>query len=200
MESPAKYSLGLIATLMMGLTLGFFGGREYVKYELRTALQTVTAGLQRGLDDTPVAQSPPAKTVVSAPVTAPPPAKEKEPSPVAFTLVHKGFHPKNIHAGDFQEEITFDLSIKNLTNRDIRAFDGILTFTDLLDNEILTSKLAINDPVRASMTMSWSGMIDYNEFIDRHRRLRGAEEDNLKITFKPNKVLFTDGTTKQFGG
>lgn len=126
------------------------------------------------------------------------PSKATEPAPLQVTLVKMGFKNANYKAFDYDEELTFVLSIQNLTDRDVRAFDGVLTFTDLLDNFIMSSKLAINDAVRAGSTLNWDGRIKYNQFIESHKRLRAEQQANLKISFAPRKVLFADGTSKEY--
>jgi hypothetical protein len=177
----------------MGLVIGYFAGREHIKYELRTAFQSAAQQVQQQLAGiTKPAVTAPAQT---APV---PPSKPAEPSPLSITLVTKGFHASNPQAGDFEDDITFKLSFKNPTGKDIRAFDGTLTFTDLLDNEVLSSDLAINDPVPIGAPVSWEGGIKYNQFMDRHQRLLSMHKGNLKIVFAPHKILFADGTTNEY--
>ncbi len=145
--------------------------------------------------------SSPLGTAVSAganDASAPSPSDRKEPTPLLVTLITKGFKKSNIEAGDFEDGITFELSIKNATEKNIRAFDGTLRFTDLLDNDIMASKLAINESVLAGSTLSWIGVIKYNQFIDSHRRLRSEGQNNLKIKFQPRKILFADGSSKDY--
>ncbi|MGY3354921.1 hypothetical protein ACVWZK_001584 [Bradyrhizobium sp. GM0.4] len=89
------------------------------------------------------------------------------------------------------------MAIENTGQRNIRAFDGTLTFTDLLDNEIHSSLLAINEPVGGGATLVWNGRLKYNQFIDAHQRLRSASFENLKIKFIPRKLLFADGSMEQ---
>lgn len=122
-----------------------------------------------------------------------------EPQPIQIFLLEKGFKSANYRAQDYEDDITFVLSIKNVTAKDVRAFDGTLTFTDLLGNRILSSKLEINEVVGREATMNWHGSIKFNQFMDSHKRLRNEARDNLKITFATRKVLFTDGTVKDYG-
>jgi len=139
-----------------------------------------------------------AKGTAAGPVTA---QTKPEQAPFAVTLVKKGFRPLNIKANGSEIEepaITFQLSIRNLTGKDVRAFDGTLTFTDLLNNEIMSASLAINEVVGVDSILSWSGGIKYNQFRDRHQRLRSEPQDNLKINFNTKKVLFVGGTTKEY--
>ena len=187
--------LGYAATGLIALTVGYFGGREHLKYEMRTAFQSAAEEIQKGFRTgfgitDPATHSKPAKTVPTPQTT--------EPSPLSLTLADKGFKDKDIQEGEFEAYVTFELEIKNLTDKDIRAFDGTVIFMDLLDNEVLSVKLAINEQVKAGQALSWEGVIDYNQFTDAHKRLRGEDKSNLKITFAPRKVLFADGTSKDY--
>lgn len=124
-------------------------------------------------------------------------ASSLTPSPFKVSLTRKGFKNSAPTNRDFEDDITFSLAIENVGQRDLRAFDGTLTFTDLLDNVIHSSFLAINEPVRVGATLVWNGKLKYNQFIDAHQRLRSASFENLKITFVPRKLLFADGSTEQ---
>lgn len=125
--------------------------------------------------------------------------KIAEPPPVELALLSKRFREANYRASPaVQTAIEFELSIVNKTQQQIRAFDGELTFTDLLDNSLLSSRLAINDPVSAGSSVRWSGEIEYNQFMDSHKRLRNADMQNIKIKFVPRKLLYADGSMKEF--
>jgi hypothetical protein len=126
---------------------------------------------------------------VSKSAKAATPSKPTEPAPFQVNLVKNGFKNANHKAFDYDDELTFVLSIRNLADRDVRAFDGVLTFTDLLDNIIMSSKLAINDAVRAGSTLNWDGRIKYNQFIESHKRLRAEDQANLKVSFTPRKIF-----------
>jgi hypothetical protein len=126
-------------------------------------------------------------------------SKPSEPAPIELMLLSKRFKPADYkESSDFQAAILFELSIANRSTQPIRAFDGVMTFTDLLDNEILSSKLAINDPIGAGSKLNWSGSINYNQFTDSHQRLRSEAQENLKVKFAVRKVLYANGTVAQF--
>ena len=154
----------------------------------------------RGANDKTELDTPSPKPDLKVATSEPTATASLESDPIALTLTSKRFKEANIKASDFQAAILFELSIKNLTDKNIRAFDGVLTFTDLLDNEILSTKLAINDAIDTGSSEVWSGSINYNQFIDTHQRLRNENQANLKIKFSARKVLFADGSSKQFGG
>jgi hypothetical protein len=186
---------GYVLAGLAGLIVGYFAGREHLKFEMRGAVQSAAQEFQKGIAS---AFSGGPSTAESKKPEPPAASKPREPPLLELTLTKKGFKAKNIRENDYEDDITFELSIKNLTDKDIRAFDGMLTFTDLLDNKIMASKLAINDPIHTGSTLIWKGRIEYNQFMEPHQRLRNEADNNLKIVFDTRKILFLDGTIKEF--
>lgn len=176
---------GYVVAICVSLSVGFFGGREYMRYELRTALQTAAAGLFDTSQSSRVQQAsiPPAR--------APTPAAF---SPISVSLVEKGFTVES-----YDSSITFSLAVKNIDEKDIRALDGVAEFLDLLGNHIISVTVAMNEPILVSDVITWSGEFKYNQFIDEHRRLKLAEQQNIQLIFKPRKILYTDGSTRNLG-
>lgn len=183
-----RVKLYLASIFVIGLAIGYFAGREHIKYEMRSAFKEAAEGLTKGLG------AAFGKGESGGKPSPQEPKKKTAEYPIKAKLTKKGFH-----SGEYgQNAITFSLSFSNATGKNVRAFDGVLTFTDLLENEILSSKLAINDPVTAGAALDWEGKLDYNQFISRHERLRNEELQNIRITFSPRRILFEDGTTKEF--
>jgi hypothetical protein len=178
---------------VLGLIVGYFAGREHLKYELRQTFQAAADGVKKTLSSA-AGVGPTSSESEKKETPAP---KPKEPSPFSVTLVKKGFQAAD-YSVDIKAAITFEVNFDNLTGKDIRAFDGSLTFTDLLDNTILSAKLAINDPVSSGSQLDWSGQLGYNQFIDKHERLKNEEFQNLKVRFDVKKILFSDGSVKEF--
>ncbi|KFB74490.1 MAG: hypothetical protein AW09_000201 [Candidatus Accumulibacter phosphatis] len=172
----------LLASVAASLVVGYFAGREHVKYELRSAFEDAAQGIRRLF----TGDTPPK-------VDAPKPAAQRE-QPIVPSLVRKGFRE-----GEYgRNAITFTVRFSNRTGKDIRAFDGNLVFTDLLGNEIHSAKLAINEPVTNGATYSWDGELSYNQFMSAHERLKGAEVENMKTLLVTKKVLFSDGEIKEY--
>jgi len=110
----------------------------------------------------------------------------------------KGWIPSNPREGEYDDFVTFRLIIKNISDRKIRAFDGILHVTDLLDNNIINLNVAINDPVSTASPITWPGTMLYNQFLEHHKALRNAEFNNIKTSFEVHKVLYDDGTSRTY--
>lgn len=180
----------IIAVCIACLAIGYFAGREHIKYQMRTAMQDAVKELQTGLS-----------TALGGGESGENRGERKKPigeQPVIASLVKKGFSPKDIHNGKFDEEITISIIFDNKTGKEIRAFDGVLEFTDLLDNRIFGSRVEINESIAPGGALSWEGALDYNQFMNDHERLRSEPRENLKIAFHADKILFTDGTTKEY--
>lgn len=179
-----------VAALVVGLTVGYFAGREHVKYEIRSAMAESLAGLGAifGGESKPAADANRPKPPAPAPKVAP-----KE-APVTAQLTHKGF----VEGKYGQSQITTDFVFTNRSAADIRAFDGVIVITDLLGNEIIRINIAVNEVVAQGAPLAWSGGIDFNQFIDRHQRFKNEPQENLKISFEVKKVLYADGRLEQF--
>lgn len=175
----------IIVCVAAALVIGYFAGREHIKYEIGEAFRGAAknfSGVFSGSNETPRKPSEPLKP--NAKTT---PREE----PVSAALTKKGFF--NGKYG--QDAVTFDVRFENKTDKDIRGFNGVIIITDILDNVIKRLNVSITDPISAKASITWSGSMDYNQFIDSDRALRNAEFSDILASFKTTKVLFQDGET-----
>lgn len=186
MISKTKTVLACIACLIVG----YFVGREHLKYQMRSAMQDAVKEMQSGFASALGGNTDQEES--KAPET---PAEDQ---PLTVELLKKGFSPKDLDNSKFEEDVTFTLNFANKTGKDIRAFDGVLEFTDLLGNRIIASKVEINERVAQGASLNWDGALEYNQFMNDHERLRSEPKENLKVAFHANKVLFADNTTKEY--
>ena len=186
MSSKAKTILACVACLV----IGYFIGREHIKYQMRSAMQDAVKTMQEGISSAFGGNAG----------TPPEPKKQQkaEDQPIVATLLKKGFSPSDIHNGKFEEQVTMTVSFSNKTGKEIRAFDGTLEFTDLLGNTVIASRVEINEPIALNGTYDWEGSLEYNQFMNDHERLRSESKENLKAVMHVGKVLFSDGTTKEY--
>ena len=136
---------------------------------------------------------------VSAPKEPSTEKSSEEISPsLTVVLLKKQFVPANPEKNLYQAQIALWMLFRNVTQRDIRAFDGVIEFRDLLDNHVFSSRVEINQPIKSNATLNWDGAINFNQFMDDHQRLRSEGQENLQVVFKPRKVLFADGEVKEY--
>lgn len=190
----SNQTLKFVAVAIVSLAIGYFAGREHLKYEMRSAFSTAAEELKQGLSNAFAGEGTSTPTATSKSTKKEEPAK---PQPIGAVVTAKDFRNRDYDAGIYEEAITFTVRFDNRTGKDVRAFEGRLTFLDLLDNDILGSRVAINDSVKAGATMDWEGKLDYNEFMDDHERLRNEALENLKTRFIVTKILFSDGSSQK---
>jgi len=191
----AKVPVGYVAVGLATAVIGYFAGREHLKYEMRNALQSAAEGIATGFGLKPTAEEATPEDQTKETST---PSQEERPKPIGAELISKGFHAADTHNNEYQDYITIGIRFENLTGQDLRAFDGIIVITDVLDNEIMAATASITDPIKAGASFRWDGTIDYNQFKPEHRKLRSVEKRDLKAIFRPRKLLFSDGTTQEF--
>lgn len=177
----SKVSPKILGIFMLGLFLGYFAGREHLKYEMRTALQDSFSSIGAMFGGNKENSE---RVEVKSPL---------KPSPIAVTLVSKNFSEEQ-----FSEAFEIVLQFNNKTGKDVRAFDGTLVFNDLLGNEILSSGIAVNDALSKGGDLIWSGSIDYNQFKQTHKAFRAAKAEDINMLFVLSKVLFVDGELKEY--
>lgn len=108
---------------------------------------------------------------------------------ITLTVYDKGFIE-----GRFEDQITIKIAYENTSDKDIRAFTGVTRFLDLFGREIFKSNITIDDPIAVGSKETWSGGIDYNQFMDTHQKLRNTDLEDMRVEWLPATILFSDGT------
>lgn len=96
---------------------------------------------------------------------------------------------------DYQDYITYKFVIQNKSDKAIRALKGGITFTNLFDEEIKSLNFVYDQPISAGQEVTWNATTDYNQFMDDDKTLKNKDLKDLKVVWKPEKVIFEDGTT-----
>lgn len=115
------------------------------------------------------------------------------PAPITIALASKG-----LREIQYQDYITITLLISNQLSRSIRAVNGVLTFMDLFDQEIMATDLTIEERVEAGGFAEWDGTLRYNQFLADHSRLASIAAEDVRIRFDLAAVVYTDGTRETF--
>ena len=109
---------------------------------------------------------------------------------VMVTCFKKGFAEV-----DYQDYITYKFVIKNKTDKKIRAIKGEVTFTNLFDEKIKSFNFEYDQPIPAGKQVIWAATTDYNQYMDDDQTLKNKDLKDLKVVWKPEKIIFEDGTT-----
>lgn len=96
---------------------------------------------------------------------------------------------------DYQDYITYKFVIQNKSDKAIRAVKGRITFANLFDEEIKSLNFVYDQPIPAGQEVNWNATTDYNQFMDDDKILKNKDLKDLKVVWKPEKIIFEDGTT-----
>ena len=114
---------------------------------------------------------------------------------ITLAVYEKDYRPSNWRAERYEDLITYSITYKNTSPKDIRAFQGQVVFQDLFGDRVNGFNLKISDPIKAGETGNWSGGTKFNQFDDEDVRLRNADLKDLKVVWVPERIIFADGTT-----
>jgi hypothetical protein len=114
-------------------------------------------------------------------------------SVLVVALVRKGYLGSDYSAGRYEDVITLSFAYQNKSARDIRAFEGSVTFMDLFGDTVYAANLKVDDPLKGGQTRREERSIKYNQFNDHQQKFRATDLENMKVSWQPKTVLFGDG-------
>lgn len=109
---------------------------------------------------------------------------------VAVACYQKGYKTAN-----YDDYITYAFAIQNKSEKGIRAIKGEIVFTDLFDDEISKLGFTYDQPIGSNSTVKWNATSEYNQFKESDRSLKNKELKDIKVIWKPEKIIFEDGST-----
>ncbi len=77
--------------------------------------------------------------------------------------------------------------------KDLAGVKGTIAFQDLFDDEIKRVGFSYDDGLRAGKTATWSGSLDYNQFMDSDVKLRNTPLEKMTVRWEPEVLIYTDG-------
>ncbi|MDB9755887.1 hypothetical protein OAB20_06345 [Winogradskyella sp.] len=96
---------------------------------------------------------------------------------------------------DYEDYITYKFVIKNKSDKKVRAVKGEISFTNLFDDKISSLSFVYDKPIEAGKEVTWNATTDYNQFKDEDKTLKNKDLKDLKVVWKPEKIIFEDGTS-----
>lgn len=111
---------------------------------------------------------------------------------LTVTVFDKGFQN-----ADYQDYVTIRVVYENKSGKDIRGFKGAIQFNDLFGAEIMPVNITEDEPLKAGETKRQGFTLKYNQFIDKHVKLRNTSLENMKVEWRPEAILFSDGTSME---
>jgi hypothetical protein len=119
-------------------------------------------------------------------------------SPITVRLIGKGFLEGDLLAGEVGDRIAIELDFTSRLDKTVRAFTGVVVFRDLFDQEVLRAGLTCAEDLKPHMSLDWSGILGYQPFDEKHRRLRNLGVKDLKTDFFLERLIYSDGSQDVF--
>lgn len=87
----------------------------------------------------------------------------------------------------------YTMAFINTSDKEVRAFKGVFTFSDLFDTELKSINITYNDPIGVKDTMVYTINVDFSNIFSNTIYVSKDFKD-LNVLWQPTKILFTDGT------
>jgi hypothetical protein len=126
------------------------------------------------------------------------PSIVEQPEEVGEYKVTLDKHIKGFNDHPYSPQITFALTFWNQTGKDIKGFEGIITYSDIFDNEIESLKLSYDEGLPAHHVVTVEKALDYNQYYDSSVKLKEIKDENLKYKWQVTTILYEDGTKETF--
>lgn len=97
---------------------------------------------------------------------------------------------KALVAGDYGDQISFEIKFHNLSGRKIRAIKGDLVFLDLFDAEVFRIEATINKMIDPGNFSVWIGGFSCNQFMPNHIHFAQFKTEDLQLYLDDEKILF----------
>ncbi len=104
-------------------------------------------------------------------------------------------YDKSLDEGEYQKYMSFKVVIENKGNKDIKAMKGAVVFYDLFDKQILGVNITEDSKIiKVGEVYKTEYSTDYNQFIDDNNLWVSKDLKNMKVVWKPEKIIFADDT------
>jgi hypothetical protein len=113
---------------------------------------------------------------------------------IGLTVYDKSFKASDPDNGQYEDKLVIKCAYENTSGKDIRAFKGKIRFTDLFGSQIYESSLTVSDPIKAGKKATWTGYINYNQFLNQEVQLRNTQLKDMRVVWLPSSIIFADGT------
>lgn len=91
-------------------------------------------------------------------------------------------------------ELQTTFALANNTDKPVAAFRGTVAYLDPFGEEVKQVGLQYDKPLAPGQAVTWVAVAKLNEFLDSDRALLGANLDTVKASWRPDTVIFADGS------
>lgn len=173
---------------------------EAPAHAVKPADKVELSRILRGGEPKAATPTPPAKPdlsprpEVASKADASPKPDLSVPPPLGVALLEK----QAAQGAEDGDRLILSVGFENLAGKPIRAFEGVLRFTDQQNNSIFSSKISVSALISDGATLQWEQHVDAKKLDNKGKRLIGEDKDNLKAVFLVKKIFFVDGSVQKY--
>lgn len=169
------------------LTVGFFGGREHIKYEVRSSMEGAFSSVKKGLSKD----------------------NEKGFFEQKASEIKAAFKPthivpfvskKRFRKFDYEDNILLDISWDTSSlKKPTRAIKGVIIFSDLFGESKFEIRTTITDTLTPRVPYVEKGIgFKFNQFKSSHKWMLSTDLKDMKVTFDTEEIIYKDGSTESY--
>jgi recombinational DNA repair protein RecT len=105
----------------------------------------------------------------------------------------------NVHQ-NYGEFIELVYSVENNSDKNIKGIEGVMHVKDMFGKTIIDINWDVLEriPANSSKTVQGTGL-DYNQFMDKHKKLYGTSFDSLVFEYEFKTIMYEDGASSNDG-
>ena len=180
-KPPSKLGWGLAIGLPIGLICGYFAGREHLKWEMASALQSAANAIvgEVGTKDS-TRSTPPSNSV-----------QKRSPLVVTSWSYFAG-------EDELQEYYSITITLENRGQKGIKLVDGSLDFYDLLDKYLYGIELPRDMEIPAGERFVSTGRYAINSFASSAGRMKQMDKTDIRAKLSIAKLVYDNNAVESF--
>lgn len=174
--------------------VGFFSGREYLRYQIEKSIGDFFNGMNADLGELEAMLGEQSgagmggRDILSDP--------NFEPSPyIEAKLTNKEFYKANLSAGEYQDEIRLAVMFRNRHWKNVSQIDGTLSVVDQYGREQFELDLDYAQMIPSESEGEWTARINYDPALQCCKWLKEVDKDEVMLMVQTEKLWFSDGTS-----
>jgi hypothetical protein len=123
-------------------------------------------------------------------------AVEEMRKAAVVTLVSKKIDAERSYGVTISENLIVTFAFKNTSPKDISGIKGTVDAIDIFGEELSGFNLSYDTTIKAGETATWVGSrsVRFGRNEANDRKFAGLPDDKYTITWKPEMIVFADGT------
>ena len=105
------------------------------------------------------------------------------------------FVGKEFFGEEARKYMSYEFTFKNNSNKEIKAVNGDVAFSDLEGNEIKVITLKYEGAIKPNETIKYASSADYNANDGKDIIINAKKKNELVMQWNPKSIMYSDGSS-----